>query len=240
MAFKEFRLDGLGTVRVYKRRANRNMRLSIDSAGNIRVTTPAWVPYATAISFVAARRDWITSHRSQPQTILLPGQKIGKAHHLRFITTSQSKAVTRIVGDEIRVMHPSGLDSFNQTIQSLAREASIRALKKQAEQLLPKRLAYLAEQGNFSYDHVTVKRLKSRWGSCDQDKNIVLNLFLMQLPWECIDYVLLHELTHTKVLHHGPEFWDELQKHQPDAKELKRKMRTYQPVLGTQNINPMQ
>jgi predicted metal-dependent hydrolase len=72
-------------------------------------------------------------------------------------------------------------------------------------------------------------RLKGRWGSCDQDKNIVLNLFLMQLPWQLIDYVLLHELCHTMHLDHGPGFWQTFLMHKPTAKDLRREIRHYQP-----------
>jgi len=49
--------------------------------------------------------------------------------------------------------------------------------------LLPQRLQAFATQTGFSYRSVSVKQLKSRWGSCNTEKEITLNLFLMQLPW---------------------------------------------------------
>ena len=75
--------------------------------------------------------------------------------------------------------------------------------------------------------------MTSRWGSCDQQHNIVLNLFLMQLPWELIDYVLVHELAHTQVLRHGPDFWQLMERLLPDCRSLRRRMRDHQPVLDS-------
>src|SRR5262249_22487168 len=126
---------------------------------------------------------------------------------------------------------PLTLTASDVEVQRIAEAASIRALRRQAEQLLPQRLAGLATKHGFRYRSVAVKRLKSRWGSCDQHKNIVLNLFLMQLPWECIDYVLIHELVHTEVLRHGPDFWAAMARELPDVKRLRKQMRQYQPVL---------
>jgi predicted metal-dependent hydrolase len=116
-------------------------------------------------------------------------------------------------------------------IQSAARKTGIRALRRQAETLLPQRLDQLARQHEFSYRSVAIKQLKGRWGSCDQHANIVLNLFLMQLPWEHIDYVILHELTHTNVLRHGPDFWQAMEKVLPEVKQLRKQLRLHQPVL---------
>jgi len=131
----------------------------------------------------------------------------------------------------ITITHPAHLSVTDSDLQKLAESASIRALRVQAEQLLPTRLRSLAQQHNFRYSSVAIKRLKSRWGSCDQQKQIVLNLFLMQLPWQCIAYVILHELVHTALLHHGPDFWQKMQAVLPDVKHRRKQMRQYQPVL---------
>ncbi|HET8992036.1 MAG TPA: M48 family metallopeptidase, partial [Candidatus Saccharimonadales bacterium] len=69
-------------------------------------------------------------------------------------------------------------------------------------------------------------------GSCDQSKNITLNLYLMQLPWHLIDYVLLHELTHTVVFKHGPDFWAEMDKYLPDSKSLRSEMKDYKTTVS--------
>ncbi len=119
----------------------------------------------------------------------------------------------------------------DETVQAAAKAAALRALRKQAVSLLGQRLAQLAQIHGLDYRGLTIKRMKRRWGSCDGQHNIVLNLHLVQLPWECIDYVILHELAHTKVLHHGPDFWAMLESLEPKARALRKAIKRYQPDL---------
>lgn len=238
MAFKQFQLDELGTVTVYKRRGTNSLRLSVRPDGSLRVTIPAWSAYATGLQFARSRRSWIESHRATQTTLsrLMSGQAVGKAHRLHFVSDpTVSKPSARVYQTEVLVTFPASLTSGSPSVQTAARQACIRALRAEARNLLPQRLAQLAGQHDFNYGTVGVKQMKSRWGSCDQDKNIVLNLFLMQLPWHLIDYVLLHELTHTRVMQHGPRFWEVMESVEPRAKQLRKEIRTQQPQLALQS-----
>lgn len=233
MPSKNFILDGGLSITIYKRRTNRNLRLSIAPTGQIRVTIPAWAPYSAGLNFAKSRRAWILEQHS-PLKPLVDGQAIGKAHHLHFLPKAGAvKSSSRVGTTTVTVNYPATLSLAGDDVQQVARDACVRALRSQAEQLLPQRLAALAQAHGFSYAGVSVKRLKSRWGSCDQETNIVLNLFLMQLPWDLIDYVLLHELTHTKVLRHGPDFWKAMNEVSPKITGRKKLLKTYQPVLNS-------
>lgn len=231
MAFKQFMLDEHLNVTIYKRKASRSLRLSITPNGEARVSIPAWAPYSAGLRFAQSRYAWIIAQQ-RPSNLLVAGQAIGKAHHLHYVSDkSATKVSSRVLASEIRVTHPDNVAFQSAAVQKVATSAAIRALRAQAEQLLPQRLASLASTHDFTYHTVSIKRLKSRWGSCDQHQNIVLNLFLMQLPWECIDYVLIHELVHTQVMRHGPDFWQAMAKELPDVQRLRKLMRAYQPVL---------
>jgi predicted metal-dependent hydrolase len=76
-----------------------------------------------------------------------------------------------------------------------------------------------------------VRSQKTRWGSCSFNNNISLNVKLTRLPQELIDYVILHELAHTRIKNHGREFWKMLDGLIGDAKKLDRRLREYQPIL---------
>ena len=82
-----------------------------------------------------------------------------------------------------------------------------RALRHEALRVLPKRLAALAARYGFSYTRVTVRDMRTRWGSCSSERRISLALSLMTLPEHLIDYVLLHELCHTVEMNHSQQFW---------------------------------
>jgi len=233
VATKQVEIPNLGTVMLYKRRGNRSLRLSVTSDGEIRVSMPAWLPYRAGIQFAIGKAAWINTHRHQGSSALQQGQPIGKAHRLHFAPSAQaSRVTTRLKDNQIEISHPLHLTAQDDMVQQAAHAASIRALRKEAEHLLPQRLQQLAARCEFSYASVGVKQLKSRWGSCSSRQEITLNLFLMQLPWHLIDYVLLHELAHTKVMRHGAPFWRELERHVPRAKALRNEIRSHQPVLS--------
>jgi hypothetical protein len=150
-------------------------------------------------------------------------------HFLSDPTVDKPKS--RVQNGRITISHSPLVAATDPAVQTLAEAASLRALRNEAERLLPPRLRELADRYGYEYASVGVKRLTGRWGSCDQHKHIIFNLFLMQLPWELIDYVILHELAHTRVLRHGPPFWGEMERYTPNAKDLRRRMRHYQPDL---------
>ncbi len=233
MAIKQVRIPDIGTVTLYKRRGNRSLRLSIDATGEVRVSLPYWLPYKAGEQFALSKAVWIAANRPKSHGgNLQHGHAIGKAHHLYFEQKAMaSKVSAHVAGNEIRVSFPAIYAAHDREVQAAAHRASIRALKKEAEVLLPQRLQALAAQTGFAYANISVKQLKSRWGSCNSQQEITLNLFLMQLPWHLIDYVLMHELTHTKVMRHGTPFWREMERHVPNAKQLRSQMANYQPML---------
>jgi len=232
MAFKQFELTGY-PVKIYKRRNSRTLRLSVTGSGDIRVSIPAWASYSAGLNFAHSKLQWIEQQLPVKTDALRNGQAIGKSHRLYFQPYSGSRLTTRVTPTEILVRYPAVLEPSHPRVQASAKVACIRALLIQSERLLPQRLRQLAADYDYEFSSVRVKQLKSRWGSCDQHKNIVLNLYLMQLPWQLIDYVLLHELAHTRVLQHGAPFWQEMQRSLLDTKARRKAMKAYRPVLFT-------
>jgi predicted metal-dependent hydrolase len=103
--------------------------------------------------------------------------------------------------------------------------------KIEAKKYLVKRLDELCKRNGFTYNRVFIKNQKTRWGSCSDKNNINLNVNLMLLPDHLIDYVILHELVHTKIKNHGKLFWEELSKFVEDPKNLDKTLRRYTPSL---------
>ena len=139
------------------------------------------------------------------------------------------KRASRVTNDLVIVTLVDGETSGSVDAQGYIAKAAMRALRKDAEEHLPLRLQELAYQHNFSFRSVTIKHLKRRWGSCTTRKDIALNLFLVELEQPHIDYVLLHELTHTLHMNHGSEFWAKLEQVYPNAKKVAKEVRRLQP-----------
>jgi hypothetical protein len=233
VASKQISLQGIGDVTLYKRKGTGSIRLSINAKGQVRVTMPYWVPYEAGVQFARSRQEWIAEHTQNRADNLSHGQTIGKSHRLYFEASPVAAKVSSRVSESIvRVTHPVACAVSDTAVQTVAQQASIRALRQQAEELLPGRLQQLAEIHGFEYRSVQVKQLTGRWGSCDSQRNIVLNLFLMKLPWTLIDYVLLHELTHTNILRHGPDFWSAMRRVLPDVQVRRKAIKQHRPTVS--------
>jgi predicted metal-dependent hydrolase len=189
------------------------------------------VPYYSANEFVKKKRNWISSKTPAIQPIE-HGDTIGREHVvcIEYVSASNPPAA-RVLNDMIKLKIPLGMHHKGSAMQKQLVSACERALRKEALAYLPQRLADLARLHNFTYKKVTIKKMQSRWGSCSHEKKISLNMYLMQLNDELIDYVLLHELAHTKVLSHSKEFWGELASHVKNVSELRKAIKQEEPVI---------
>ena len=99
--------------------------------------------------------------------------------------------------------------------------------KVKAKTTLVKRLKWLAAKYGFSYKKVFIRNQKTIWGSCSGKNNISLNVKLVQLPDELVDYVILHELVHTIKKDHSKAFWAEMDKLVGDGKKMSKRLKNY-------------
>lgn len=228
MPSRTVQIDGIGSVAVYKRRNAKSIRITVNHQGQVKVSLPLWLPYSAGIAYARSKADWIQKH-IRPTPVLKTGAKIGKYHTLEFRQGQRLSGSTR--SSVIYITHPADLNYDHPDVQSAARRACHRALRHEASNLLPQRLSQLAQKHGFTYADVRVRVLTSRWGSCSHQGTITLNIFLMQLPWQLIDYVLLHELTHTKYLNHSQDFWSHMEGIYPGAKQHRRTLNSYNPYI---------
>ena len=123
---------------------------------------------------------------------------------------------------------PLKTDFADEDVQETLRQMLISALRHDAQKYLPARLKALAKKYGFEIGAIRINGSRTRWGSCSEGKNINLSCHLMQLPWHLIDYVLLHELCHTREMNHSPRFWAWMDKvtHQ-QAQKLRQELKQY-------------
>ncbi len=100
--------------------------------------------------------------------------------------------------------------------------------KPRARAVLIERLQELADLHDLRFNKVSIRNQKTKWGSCSAKNNISLNMNLARLPDKLRDYVILHELVHTRIKNHGRRFWAELDEYVcGNAREFSRILRTY-------------
>ena len=115
--------------------------------------------------------------------------------------------------------------------QNALAQESIDINHTDAKNFLQERTKAISEKLNFSYNKIFIRRQKTLWGSCSARNNINLNAALYLLPQELIDYVIIHELVHTKIRNHKKEFWQSVASFVPEALSLRRKLREYQYLI---------
>jgi predicted metal-dependent hydrolase len=231
MAYREYIIDEIGTVSVHKRKSSKHIRMSIRHNGQIQVSIPRWAPYITGLTFAKSKVDWLTKNK-RPAVLLKDGSVIGRSHRLKIVNNESSKSIrTRVGTNDITVSLPAHTSFKDKTVQEKTTQACIKALKKQSDEMISGRLQFLSNKHNLPYKELKIKNLKKRWGSCDSNKNISISCFLVQLPDDLMDYVLLHELVHTQNMSHNSDFWQTLEKLCPNMKNIKKEIKTYQPTI---------
>lgn len=132
---------------------------------------------------------------------------VADCFRLRMEASPLAHFTIREGDDGICLYYPQHADFSDPGIQKLARNAIVRAMKRSAAAFLPPLLQEWANRYGLSYRKVRITGARSRWGSCSAAGTISLSCYLMLLPPHLMDYVILHELAHTREMNHGPRFW---------------------------------
>ena len=99
--------------------------------------------------------------------------------------------------------------------------------RTKAKREITRRLKYLAAKHGFTYNRIFIRNQKARWGSCSYRNNISLNIKITRLPEELMDYVILHELTHTRIKNHSDKFWKSLDMLVGDARKKAKSLKQF-------------
>lgn len=232
MPQKIFNVPQVGNVPFYKRRTSNTIKIRI-SGSSVKVSMPLWVPYKVAINYVMQRADWIKSNLKTTD-VLIDGSTVGKNIILKLDTTNSSRFSSKHNNNYLLVKYPANLAVDSSEVQNRLSKYVINALQREAEDILLPLVRKLADQHNLSVNKIEIKNLKSRWGSCSSKKDLAFSLFLVQLPWHCINYVIYHELAHTKHMNHSQDFWLLVEQFLPDYKHTRKEMKQYSPHIMSQ------
>ncbi len=219
-----------GEIVVKRQSLAKNISLKIAPDGRLRVTMPLYAPILAAKTLVKTSRKQIRELVSQHQVNFsyIKNQQIGKSHHLLIQPTPKPSSV-KILGTQIIAEINQSEQIESVANQQLIRDKILVALRKEAKGYLPRRLSFLAQQHDFSFSRCKITHASSRWGSCSSSGTISLNIGMMNLPFELIDYVIIHELCHTRHMDHSTRFWAEVAKFDPHYKIHRNELKKHSP-----------
>lgn len=220
-----------GKVVVRRSVRARGVRIRVAPDGSLRASLPPYTPLFYVKRLLKSSRSQLQAliDESRPTINLIDGVQIGKSHSLhirRGTTLHATREGTRIILTLPENMHADDIHA-----QAAAREQIIKALRIEAKAYLPKRLRYLADKYGFDYERVRFSHASGRWGSCSSSGTISLNIALMKLPFELIDYVLVHELVHTRHMNHSDAFWELVSTIEPRYKLLRKQVKHESPSV---------
>jgi predicted metal-dependent hydrolase len=196
--------------------------------GGIYITVPAFATKHDIEKAIDECAPKLLQRRPTEEAVIDLTFRIESNNFIFYIEEHDSDIFQlRYKGKETVLLCPKGTDYQNR--QEWMRKAVTTAVLRRAKELLPPRLKQLAQEKGFTYNRCIVKNVHTRWGSCSTKGNINLNMHLVQLPNELIDYVLLHELCHTVEMNHSERFWTLLDSvtAPAKAKELRKKLKEY-------------
>lgn len=222
-----------GEIKIRKNKLARSVKLSVGVDGSLRASIPYYSPEFAVRQLVNGNRDEIrkmlATHNAKNS--YQDGDLIGKTHTLFLRKFSGEEIKISNEGNQILVQIPQELAFENPLVQSEIRKTVSKILRKQAKAYLPRRIDFLAEKYGFSFEKLRFSHTGTRWGSCSSSGTISLNIALMNLPHHLIDYVIIHELCHTRQMNHSSKFWQEVEKYCPDYKKYVQEIKQFSPSI---------
>jgi predicted metal-dependent hydrolase len=219
-----------GPITVRRSERSSSIRISTAPNGTLRISAPTYTPLFMVRRVIAGSRAELRSLlEKRPALTVQDGMDLGKSHHL-LVRPGSPLGVSRR-GQTVLLTLPDTFGLDDPAVVELMRRHIAATLRREAKQYLPRRLETLARQHGFDYAKVRFSHAGSRWGSCNHNRVISLNIGLMNLPFELIDYVLIHELAHTKELNHSKAFWALVKAADPAYEDRRRLLKSYSPAV---------
>lgn len=222
-----------GKIHFVVRRSARNITMRVKEDG-LHVTTPPYRSITALLEAIAPFRERLRNVCSEvkPKPFDLNFSIEAECFRLKLETSPLKNFTVGMRDETVVIACPAHADFTTDRVQTLVKNAVMRAMRKKAEEYLPPLVQYWSSLFDLPYNKVTISKARSRWGSCSSKRDISLSFYLMLLPAHLMDYVILHELAHTREMNHGPKFWELLnQLTDGKALALRKELRMHRPVF---------
>ena len=241
-ASRQTLLDGIAVAYEFKRGKRRTIGFSVGADG-LRVSAPKWVPLYEIDKAVLEKSAWIIKKL----------QETRERHHRLESARIEWKDGTTLpfLGEQVIVVldprHAFGsvgaeLKSSLDTLPDVAhltlhvglphtatpdqiKDAVQAWLMRQAKRIFTERLNHFAPTLSVQWRKLSLSSAGTRWGSASSDGSIRLNWRLIHFKQSVIDYVVVHELSHLRVMDHSPRFWDTVRAVVPDYAQLRSQLK---------------
>lgn len=212
------------------RQQRNTVQISITPDGKVQVKAPKTLADEQIWEFVRKKRVWISNKLNQKHGQITKLQEIESFEH---ITLLGEKINILLAGVQKPELVNNVLLLPQKLIKNEADKQKLIAayLTKKAKEILPQIIAQIAAKLSVCPTEIKIKHSTAKWGSCDANGIIMLNCKLIMLPYELIEYVALHELSHLYELNHSTKFWKIVETFLPSYKDSRRQLKEYTLLL---------
>jgi predicted metal-dependent hydrolase len=232
-------LGGLRVAFEFKRGKRRSIGFSVSAEGLV-VRAPQWVTLAQVETALQEKASWITRKLDETRArhAQAQSQRMAWCHGAPLpllgapVTLVLDPERRLRAGVELRTLPPTAVDGkpFQQLVIPLplvATPGQVQAaaqlwLMRHARALFVERLNHFAPQLQVKWQKLALSNAATRWGSAKSDGSIRLNWHLIHFDISLIDYVVVHELSHLRVMDHSPRFWATVASVMPDYNQRRR------------------
>jgi predicted metal-dependent hydrolase len=241
-ASRETLLDGIAVAYEFRRGKRRTIGFSVGPDG-LTVSAPKWVPLYEIDKAVLEKSAWIIKKLQETRArhdrlesariewkdgtalpflgeqvivVLDPRHAFGGVGAELKSSTDTLPGVTHLTL-HVGLPHTATPDQIKDAVQAW--------LMRQAKRLFTERLNHFAPTLNVQWKRLSLSSAGTRWGSASADGSIRLNWRLIHFKQSVIDYVVVHELSHLRVMDHSPRFWDTVRAVVPDYAQLRSQLK---------------
>lgn len=224
---KETVLDDpdFGEIIIRENARARNIIMRPKSDG-LHVTVPRFAKLSTVLDAIDHHRTKMAETYRQLRPTQIDANFVIEAplFKLKVLTWDSPRMMCLTIDGWFVLNCPNDTDFADHETQAMLRRVVEMLMKKAAKAKLSSLLASLASRESIPYKKLTITGARTRWGSCSAAGSISLSCYLVLLPTDLVEYVLLHELTHIREMNHGEKFWALLNK-MTDGKALELRQR---------------
>ena len=225
-------------IAIYLKKSSKRKKtitLKIDKSQNITLLAPISVSDQSIQKFISCKKPWLLK-KIEEQTSLPPiptyhlknGEKyhfLGKEVYLQLIYQANPKKT------HIKLQYPyleittHKMPTSPQNKKYLKKQL-FNFYKEQAKKIITPRINHYAQKMELKNFQLSIKKQKTRWGSCNNHGHITINWRSIMTPLEILDYIIVHELAHLKEMNHSSKFWHWVSTILPDYQQHRKKLRT--------------
>ncbi|MFV0391721.1 MAG: M48 family metallopeptidase [Paludibacteraceae bacterium] len=221
----------LGEIHFKQNLRAKRMNVRVQT-GRLLVTLPPGFKESDGLRFIESIREKLVHRQAETMkhVILITGNQPFRTLTFNVFVkpTTRKDLFSSMKPGVLTIEYPQELDVTDERTQRYFWNSIDFFLRQEAKIMLPMRTKDLAKKHGFSYSAVKIQSSKTRWGSCSMKRTINLSFYLLLLPSHLIDYVILHELCHTKEMNHSPRFWEWMDKvTDGNAEKLRTELRKY-------------